>query len=86
MPVKYIADNGSDRVAWNALYDKDAGVFNYGFSVESTRPYGFYMMGVPWVANWMWQLFSNFREVVPDAHLWDLPTECATAAACPGWG
>jgi len=85
MPVKWIANNGNDQVAWNAVYDNEAGIFNYGFSVDTKIPYGFYMMGVPWIANWMWQSFSNFQEVVPDEHLWDLPNECFSAIACPGW-
>jgi len=85
MPVKWVANNGEDLVAWNAVYDNEAGIFNYGFNVLTKQPYAFYMTGVPWIANWCWQPFSNFQEVVPDEHLWDLPAACDTAVACPGW-
>jgi len=86
MPIKYTETVGSDVIDWNAIYDKDAGIFNYGFlSNTSGTPFAFYMKGVPWVANWMWQAFTNFQEVEPEASVWEIPAACATAVACPGW-
>ena len=43
------------------------------------------MKGVPWIANWMWQKFSNFKDETPPASIWEIPAVCAKAVACPGW-
>lgn len=65
---------------------RDAGVFSYGFVAESkSTPFAFYMKGVPWIANWMWQSFANFREELPPAEVWEVPAACEKAVACPGW-
>jgi hypothetical protein len=65
---------------------RDAGIFSYGFETESVSiPYAFYMKGVPWVANWMWQKFDNFRDELPNSSVWDIPPSCSAAVACPGW-
>lgn len=65
---------------------RDAGVFSYGFETETANtPYAFYMKGVPWVANWMWQKFENFRDEFPPSSVWDIPPSCSAAVACPGW-
>ena len=84
MPVKWTETISGQTVDWGAIYDKDAGIFNYGFTSNST-PYVFYMKGVPWIANWMWQPFENFRTVAPPAEVWNIPHSCASATACPGW-
>jgi len=85
MPLKWRSTVGSDEVAWHAVYDKDAGIFNYGFQANEGVPYAFYMTGVPWIANWCWQKFYSFSETIPDDHLWDLPSDCSNAQRCPGW-
>jgi hypothetical protein len=69
-------------------YDNEAGIFNYGFDGSNEKmgvPFAFYMKGVPWVANWMWQRFSDFQAVAPAPSIWDIPPACAAAVACPGW-
>lgn len=69
-------------------YDKDAGIFSYGFDGSNEKmgvPFAFYMKGVPWIANWMWQRFDNFRADVPPADTWTIPSACASAVRCPGW-
>jgi hypothetical protein len=88
MPIHWTEDIGDGNVVdWNAVYDKDAGIFSYGFVSNSTNiPFAFYMKGVPWIANWMWQRFTNFQEnVVPPQNVWEIPAACQTATACPGW-
>ncbi len=52
----------------------------------AVQPGVFYMKGVPWIANWMWQAFSGFAPVAPPASVFTVPDECAAAVACPGWG
>lgn len=88
MPTQWTELVGDTMVDWNVIYDKDAGVFSYGFTSSSTEsvPFAFYMKGVPWVANWMWQAFSDFKknEMPPD-EVWDIPAACGSAVACPGW-
>lgn len=65
---------------------RDAGIFSYGFETDSESiPYAFYMKGVPWIANWMWQRFTNFRAEMPPEDVWTIPSACRTAVACPGW-
>ena len=69
-------------------YDSQAGIFAYGFAGNGSTaglPYAFYMKGVPWVANWMWQRFGTLQEVTPPPSTWDIPASCATADRCPGW-
>lgn len=69
-------------------YDVDAGIFNYGFDASNEKmgvPYAFYMKGVPWIANWMWQRFYNFSAQTPPAETWTIPDSCASATRCPGW-
>eukprot|EP00052_Salpingoeca_macrocollata_P034191 m.10791 g.10791 ORF g.10791 m.10791 type:complete len:285 (-) comp6093_c0_seq1:216-1070(-) len=89
MPVRWSAPVpvGEQKVIvdWNAVWDKDAGIFNYGFDAVSSEPFAFYMKGVPWIAQWMWQRFHNFTATVPPASTWVLPDSCSTAVACPGW-
>ena len=48
---------------------------------DSGCPY----QGVPWVANWMWQAFSDFLEEEPPQSVWEVPEACGAAKACPGW-
>jgi len=87
MPVKWMEKQRDGiSVAWHAVHDVFAGIFNYGFNTITKRPHAFYMKGVPWIAQWMWQPFYNFVEETPSESLWDVPVECATAIACPGWG
>ncbi len=86
MPIHWTETVGNVDVDWNAVYDKDAGIFSYGFVSNTTSiPFAFYMKGVPWIANWMWQSFYNFREIQPPNLVWEIPEACATAEACPGW-
>jgi hypothetical protein len=86
MPIHWTEKVGDVNVDWNAVYDKDAGIFSYGFVSESENtPYAFYMKGVPWIANWMWQSFTNFREETPSSDVWQIPAACEKAVACPGW-
>lgn len=69
----------------------------YGFYNQTTklpydptpasRPYAFYMMGVPQIATWMYQKFSDWDPITkPDQSIWDIPSQCQQATACPGWG
>jgi hypothetical protein len=86
MPTHWTELVGDVSVDWNVIYDKDAGIFSYGFETDSvSTPFAFYMKGVPWIANWMWQAFSNFRPELPPADVWEIPESCAAAVACPGW-
>jgi hypothetical protein len=86
MPVKWNSDVGPVNVDWGAVWDIDAGIFNYGFVANSTAvPFAFYMEVVPWVAYWAWQPFSQWRPVVPPADVWSIPDACLTAEVCPGW-
>eukprot|EP00005_Dracoamoeba_jomungandri_P003577 CAMPEP_0174259334 /NCGR_PEP_ID=MMETSP0439-20130205/8168_1 /TAXON_ID=0 /ORGANISM="Stereomyxa ramosa, Strain Chinc5" /LENGTH=238 /DNA_ID=CAMNT_0015343165 /DNA_START=178 /DNA_END=894 /DNA_ORIENTATION=+ len=85
MPVRWQAKVEDDMVDWNAVWDVDAGIFNYGFNQVTSEPYAFYMIGVPWVTHWMWQRFSNFRAEAPPTEVWKIPSACAEATACPGW-
>lgn len=86
MPTQWTQQVGDQSVDWNVVYDKDAGIFSYGFLTESENtPFAFYMKGVPWIANWMWQSFKNFRPELPPADVWVIPDSCRTAVACPGW-
>jgi len=86
MPTQWSQQVGDVLVDWSVLYDKDAGIFSYGFVSESENtPFAFYMKGVPWIANWMWQTFDNFRPVTPPFYVWIIPEACHTAVACPGW-
>jgi len=85
MPVKWRANVNGTSVDWNAVFDLDAGIFNYGFNVANSEPFAFYMKGVPWVANWMWQKFFEFKPVRPPASVWEIPPVCADAVRCPGW-
>uniref|UniRef100_A0A7S2TPM8 Uncharacterized protein n=1 Tax=Lotharella oceanica TaxID=641309 RepID=A0A7S2TPM8_9EUKA len=86
MPVNWNARvEGGLSVDWSAVYDKDAGIFAYGFEDESSVPHAFYMKGVPWLASWMYQRFAHFQAgVEPPASFWDLLQSCAGATACPG--
>jgi hypothetical protein len=68
-----------------ARYDKDAGIFNYGFDAATFRPWAFYMTGVPWVASWLWQPFGALTEASPSEDVWSIPDACADAKPCPGW-
>lgn len=45
MPIHWTEDIGDGNVVdWNAVYDKDAGIFSYGFESNSTNiPFAFYM-------------------------------------------
>jgi len=85
MPLKWLGTVGTTHVAWHAVYDKDAGIFNYGFDADTSVPFAFYMTGVPWLANWCWQKFDNFSPEVPEDQFFDVPTECEGAIRCPGW-
>ncbi|KAL6048270.1 AMOP domain-containing protein [Balamuthia mandrillaris] len=90
MPVKWRDNKAGAAVDWNAVWDKDAGIFNYGFQgtdSEVAPPFAFYMKGVPWIANWMWQRFSNFSATTPDPSVWNLPPACFAdgVGPCPGW-
>ena len=86
MPVKWSAENLGHTVDWGAVYDKTAGIFNYGFrATDDGVPHAFYMKGVPWIAQWMWQLFANFTTHKPPTSTWEVPAACKTAKACPGW-
>jgi hypothetical protein len=89
MPVHWTEPVGDVMVDWNAVEDKDAGIFSYGFISESVDedsiPFAFYMKGTPWVANWMWQAFSGFTKEEPPASVWEIPAACDEATACPGW-
>eukprot|EP00602_Paraphysomonas_sp_CaronLab_P008184 CAMPEP_0185017742 /NCGR_PEP_ID=MMETSP1103-20130426/656_1 /TAXON_ID=36769 /ORGANISM="Paraphysomonas bandaiensis, Strain Caron Lab Isolate" /LENGTH=223 /DNA_ID=CAMNT_0027547309 /DNA_START=179 /DNA_END=847 /DNA_ORIENTATION=+ len=86
MPVASTSPVGDTLVDWYSVYDKDAGIFSYGFETNSlSTPYAFYMKGVPWVANWMWQRFHDFNEEMPADDTWGVPSSCSTAVACPGW-
>eukprot|EP00466_Bigelowiella_natans_P010530 jgi/Bigna1/147365/aug1.143_g22073 len=87
MPVNWNARvEGGLSVDWSAVHDKDAGIFAYGFEAESSVPHAFYMKGVPWIANWMYQRFFDFK---PNASIpedfWTVPESCNLAKACPGW-
>jgi len=86
MPVHWTEKVGDVTVDWNAVEDKDAGIFSYGFVSETTSvPFAFYMKGIPWIANWMWQRFTDFKEEEPPASVWEIPEACNTAKVCPGW-
>eukprot|EP00604_Paraphysomonas_vestita_P002380 CAMPEP_0174820604 /NCGR_PEP_ID=MMETSP1107-20130205/4536_1 /TAXON_ID=36770 /ORGANISM="Paraphysomonas vestita, Strain GFlagA" /LENGTH=223 /DNA_ID=CAMNT_0016036253 /DNA_START=236 /DNA_END=907 /DNA_ORIENTATION=- len=86
MPIANTSPVGDTLVDWFSVYDKDAGIFSYGFETDKESiPYAFYMKGVPWVANWMWQKFDNFRDDTPEASVWEIPAACSKAVACPGW-
>lgn len=86
MPTQWSQKVGDVLVDWSVLYDKDAGIFSYGFVSESENtPFAFYMKGVPWIANWMWQSFDNFRPEIPPFYIWFIPNSCHNAVACPGW-
>jgi hypothetical protein len=86
MPTQWSQQVGDVLVDWSVLYDKDAGIFSYGFRSETDNtPFAFYMKGVPWIANWMWQTFENFRPVTPPFYVWIIPEACHAAVACPGW-
>jgi hypothetical protein len=85
LPVKWRDNYRESLIDWNAVFDKDAGIFNYGFDVKNEVPFAFYMKGVPWIANWMWQKFYDFETVVPSSDVWKLPKACDAATRCPGW-
>lgn len=88
LPVKWSEVVMGTVVDWNAVYDNEAGIFAYGFTgtgPAAGTPFAFYMKGVPWIANWMWQIFSDFQPVVPPETTWEVPSACATATRCPGW-
>lgn len=57
MPVRWSAPvptgNSTTLVDWNAVWDKDAGIFNYGFNADTSSPFAFYMK-VTWLLN-VWQ-------------------------------
>lgn len=86
MPVKWNSAVGATSVDWGAVWDVEAGIFNYGFLANSTAvPFAFYMEVVPWVAFWAWQPFSGWRGVEPPADTWAIPDTCRAAEVCPGW-
>merc|ERR1712080_668121 len=86
MPRHWSARGDDTWVDWGAVWDKEAGIFAYGFEAENVDvPYAFYMKGVPGIAAWMWQRFQNLRRVEPDLTVWQLPEACETARPCPGW-
>lgn len=86
MPVQWREPyDANTTVDWFAVYDKDAGIFNYGFDHSTSDPFAFYMKGVPYLANWMWQRFYEFKAIPPSPEVWTVPDSCATAIACPGW-
>lgn len=50
--------------------------------------YVFFSQGVPWIANWMWQRFYDYKtdaDAVIHPSVWEIPAACETAVACPGW-
>jgi len=86
MPRHWRSKVGDVQVDWGAVWDKEAGIFAYGFEGKSVDvPFAFYMKGVPWMAAWMWQRFQNFERVEPDPAVWELPKTCEIARPCPGW-
>ena len=87
MPTQWTEKVGEVLVDWNVVYDKDAGIFSYGFKTESENtPFAFYMKGVPWIANWMWQTFYDYQpNTLPPNEVWKIPKDCQSAVACPGW-
>jgi hypothetical protein len=86
MPLKWTEQVGDTQVDWHALYDAQAGIFQYGFDRNNSHPYGFKMRVMPWIATWAYQPFFNFRPVDDSpSGTWDIPAECATADICPGW-
>jgi hypothetical protein len=86
MPTRWNEpDVGGVSVDWGAVYDESAGIFNYGFSASTGLPFAFYMQGVPWVAQWMWQRFATPTATSPPAEVWEIPSSCLSAEPCPGW-
>eukprot|EP00486_Rosalina_sp_Unknown_P004550 CAMPEP_0201577476 /NCGR_PEP_ID=MMETSP0190_2-20130828/23895_1 /ASSEMBLY_ACC=CAM_ASM_000263 /TAXON_ID=37353 /ORGANISM="Rosalina sp." /LENGTH=178 /DNA_ID=CAMNT_0048009567 /DNA_START=421 /DNA_END=957 /DNA_ORIENTATION=- len=84
LQVKFESMVDGTHVNWNAVWLEGAGIFNYGFNEENV-PFIFYMQGIPDVANWLYQKFTNFQEVRPPQNTWKIPQSCYDAKHCPGW-
>jgi hypothetical protein len=87
MPLHYRDTAAGTLIDWNVVWSRDAGPFAYGFDALSGVPSTFYMTGLLGGAPlWAYQQFVAFRpNVTPPPDVWELPSECATAVACPGW-
>lgn len=89
LSVKYQTITDDKVVDWSAIWLNDSGIFSFGFLNNSPKEYGipfaFYFRGIPWIANWCYQLFSNFTIEEPNNNVWTLPDACSSAQACPGW-
>merc|ERR1712228_269133 len=73
-PKRWTASVGGAQVDWGAVWDNDAGIFNYGFKADTRDvPFAFYMKGVPQIAEWMWQKFYNLSRGEPQMHIWEIP-------------
>jgi len=76
-------------VDWTSLSLTDSGPFSFGFVANNTEewsyPYAFYFLGVPFIAPWVYQTFSNFVHEKPSENVWKIPDFCENAKPCPGF-